>query len=558
MKKRALSIITSLMLVITLLIGAVPVAYAEEAMGEAQVELEETANAYMTNYLETKILKDSYTVAYDDYLTAMLCLKSGVDNEPVYAKLDTLLAEQATDYDATTFLNASVKKRTASYALAIAILYLEERGADVTDFAGENLLTDLKTTFNTEAVSGINPYAFQMVAAVVNNEPDADWEGVMDTLKAKVLASYVDKSATGGAVGINYFGVSTDNNGQVLPALLSWYGTDEDITAKIDKAVAWNLTQTDDSGAVVAYRNKNADSTGLALKLAAQVGNLTDAKVYYDSLLQFKYEGGLYKYTPTQKTANQMATKDILTGLLAYRNALIGRGLFDVIYTAPVLVAEEGSGLTVANTEEETETIIETIISENELGNFSKTNIDFLLKVTDAEADDTLAAQLEADGLEVGKYLDISLYYTLNGVEQEKITNAGAEITVTLEIPEDLVSEDRNFTVYRLHDGEVAAVGSGSGESVEIKSALFSTYVIAYADPAEEVADDTTEEIVDAEDTTDSTEVTVVKDTKASTEKEQSVDSPKTGDGSGIYAVIALLALTSLTGVSLYKRRENA
>ncbi len=303
------------------LTATMSLAFAGE-MGDLDDELKTTAE-YVSDVVikgqADKVEAGTASFGYNDYLRAVYCLKAGYLNEDVAEALDAALAAGVADYDESSFMGTG--NGTHSYGLAIAILYLQERQADVTDYQDVNMLEKLNSTFLNE--TNINPYSYQMVAAVTRLT-EYDWDDAVDKIKTDVLAGY--KNGESG-VGYDYWGISADNNGQVLTALTGFY-TDEDIREKIDAAIEWTKSTADASGAIVSWGSANPDSTALALKFAAAFGS-SDAATYYSALGQFKSENtaGVYTYSGRD---NLFATVDALTGLLAYSNAQAGKDVFAI------------------------------------------------------------------------------------------------------------------------------------------------------------------------------------------------------------------------------------
>ncbi len=311
----------TLMVTCLMLVATVSLAFAGE-MGELDDELKATAE-YVSDVVirgqADKVEAGTATFGYNDYLRAVYCLKAGYLNEDVAEALDTALASSVADYDEDKFMGTG--KGTHSYGLAIAILYLQERQADVTDYQDVNLLEKLNTTFLNE--TGINPYSYQMVAAVTRLT-EYDWDDAVDKIKTDVLAGYENSNS---GVGYNYWGISADNNGQVLTALAGLY-TDNDIKEKIDAALVWTKSTADASGAIVSWGSANPDSTALALKFAAAFES-SDAENYYNALGQFKSENTKGVYTYSGKD-NLFATVDALSGLVAYSNSQAGKDIFAI------------------------------------------------------------------------------------------------------------------------------------------------------------------------------------------------------------------------------------
>ena len=341
MKKRLVSMMTAFVLSLVLVFGTMTSAFAEESMGDVADELSATANAYMENYLAPSV-EDG--IGYAQVLAAALCLKSGVEADEVYATIDEALADAISNYSEGGILGSSPEYGTTAYALAATILYLEERGVDVTDYEGQDLTALLKEAYAADGTA-INPYAYQLVLAVINNEADTDWGTLKDTVKEAIVAGYVDGDT---GTGYDYWGVSADNNGMVIAALVEFLDEDE-ISDILQSSFDWVYSLNDESGAVVSWGAANPDSTALALKFAAQFGAADTAEAYYQALAQFKSANteGLYIYGGEDSS---FSTLDAIWGLLAYNAS--NEGIY--WYTIVNVTEEETEEDTEEDVEEET------------------------------------------------------------------------------------------------------------------------------------------------------------------------------------------------------------
>ena len=309
---------------------------------EQSVEKDLKATAgYVMSQIKAKLQDSTYVPRYNDYTQTMLAVKAGV-----------------TDTDVTNALTAALKAEdsavlnpqgegTKSLSIAAAILYLNELGENPAEFNGQDLVTLLYNTFMTEM--DMNPYTYQYVnAAALQSVKDVDkLTEILNKIHADVENDYYVDGESG--CGIDYYGVSVDNNANVLsawylqdlldsetelPATLKKLGLDtskleyEGVSEKIDAALDWTMDQRDESGAIVSWGSANPDSTALALRWTAEMGDLESAEGYYEALVQFKSETteGVYTYAGTD---NIYATVDALWGLVSYDRALNGFWLFD-------------------------------------------------------------------------------------------------------------------------------------------------------------------------------------------------------------------------------------
>lgn len=328
MKKRIIAFSMAAVLVLASVSTIVPavtsVVNAEETGAQTESLREtvskETAQTaeYMLSTMAENMTVEGYELSYNDFLDATNARKAGKCNPAVDAKLNAYLAKNLAVRDGK-FLNPYESSGVATYALAAVAGYVKATGGCLTNYNGINLMEEIKMSFLFEEEK--NPYVYQYLAALAEDAGE-DWDEVLDVVKKDVLARYVsDEQGT----GINYWGVSVDNNGGVLMSLASLYGTDADVTEKIDAAMAWNKMQADESGAIVSWGAPNSSSTAMALKAAATLASNekyeAEAKSYYEALAQFKSATtpGAYTYGGEDSI---FSTRDALTALLAYEASL--------------------------------------------------------------------------------------------------------------------------------------------------------------------------------------------------------------------------------------------
>ena len=106
------------------------------------------------------------------------------------------------------------------------------------------------------------------------------------------------------------------------------------------------------------------------------------------------------------------------------------------------------------------------------------------------EAVDSIKSKIEADNLNIGSFLDITLSYIVEDANGAKKSSGqltelnGRSLSVRFPIPSKLQASGRLFRIFRFHNGEVEEVGSGKGEAVILSLDKFSLYAIAYEDGA--------------------------------------------------------------------------
>lgn len=334
MKKQVISVTMAAALVMSAMVAPAQVTWADTAsknvtiaqnqsdvIKKVEADLKDSANYMMAN-LENTIFAADYQISYTDYQDAMFAMKAGAKNDKVIEKLNAVLKEKLAVYD-ETFLNPYASTGVQSFALATVIAYLQEQGVDVTSYEGTNLMNKFEETFLAETEP--NPYVYQYITAIGAGS-DKLSDAVVSKVKADVLAYYVDNET---GTGIDYWGVSADNNGQVLTALVNEYATDADVKAKIDAALAWNAAQKDASGAIVSWGAPNASATAMAMRAAAQFGKMDEAAGYFNAMEQFQSAANTGAYTYSGEDSIY-SSRDALTGLLAYKNAMEGKDLFAV------------------------------------------------------------------------------------------------------------------------------------------------------------------------------------------------------------------------------------
>lgn len=170
--------------------------------------------------------------------------------------------------------------------------------------------------------------------------------------------------------------------------------------------------------------------------------------------------------------------------------------------------------------------------------------------------------------IELGMYIDISLFKQLGSDDPTKVTLANGNLLISIEIPEELRIPGRSFSVVRVHDG-VAELLTGTYDSdtgiLTFETDRFSTYALVYTYEEVEEIDASTEEEESEEDEetgeddegTDDFEENVAEentpeDTTAS-ETDTSDTNPSTGAS---LSLIPVLAFAAITGISRKKNKK--
>lgn len=185
----------------------------------------------------------------------------------------------------------------------------------------------------------------------------------------------------------------------------------------------------------------------------------------------------------------------------------------------------------------------------------SGTDIDIVLRVADisdsVSAEDKALVEATVEAAEgdytIAMYLDVTLVKIIEE-EETLINKTRKHIPVTIEVPEDLQVDGREFVIVRVHDGVPEILEDlvpDDGARITFETDRFSTYAIAYR--TEDAPEKPTEE---------PTEKPTEKPTQ--TTKPGNTETPKTGDETPLAVNIAMLILSALSIVAVvyYKRRD--
>jgi len=173
----------------------------------------------------------------------------------------------------------------------------------------------------------------------------------------------------------------------------------------------------------------------------------------------------------------------------------IGNGT--VIVT--VVCEEEKCTATVADTEK----VVKAVLTpdQQELVNGGET-IEIRIDVTDisekvpAQDKEVIESGIEAyreevPGLVLGMYVDISMFIKIGAGDWNAITETDEPIEVVVNIPEKLLSDNREFYIIRAHNGEYTFMNDmdEAPDTITVSTDLFSSYAIAYVETEDAGAD---------------------------------------------------------------------
>lgn len=197
-----------------------------------------------------------------------------------------------------------------------AAIVLNKMGYDTADIGGYDL-AEVISNYDLSLIS--NPYhlceALKAVRAINAGEE------LEQKLLDAVMSYYKEDENDSSLGGMDYWGISTDNNGVFVEAVAPYADTDEQVKTAVEKSINFikSMKREDGYDSSVAYASEygNPDSTALALRAFVACGDDESAGEAYDLLLGFKSENvsGAYLYFGEE---NLYAAKDAQSALLAY------------------------------------------------------------------------------------------------------------------------------------------------------------------------------------------------------------------------------------------------
>lgn len=209
----------------------------------------------------------------------------------------------------------------------------------------------------------------------------------------------------------------------------------------------------------------------------------------------------------------------------------IGTGSFTVKTTGDVEISrDEVIDLLIENKK----------ITANELSEVAEgKKIEIVLEVKEAQTNELI--ETNTKGYKVGKYLNITLYKSVNGTN-ESIHELSKVMKVTIKVPEELINKDsktkREYYIVRSHNGKVDILETIYDEktnSLTFETDKFSDYAIIYKDKKE-------------------LKTTVTTSINKSNTKQTT--KAKTGDNANIIGLMMLL-VSSMFVMVFVRKKEN-
>ena len=240
---------------------------------------------------------------------------------------------------------------------------------------------------------------------------------------------------------------------------------------------------------------------------------------------------GKHVLTIKAKGNNHTGSFEYSYAILPKENDKIGTGSFTVKTTGDVEISrDEVIDLLIENKK----------ITANELSEVAEgKKIEIVLEVKEAQANELI--ETNTKGYKVGKYLDITLYKSVNGTN-ESIHELSKVMKVTIKVPEELINKDsktkREYYIVRSHNGKVDILETIYDEktnSLTFETDKFSDYAIIYKDKKE-------------------LKTTVTTSINKSNTKQTT--KAKTGDNANIIGLMMLL-VSSMFVMVFVRKKEN-
>ncbi len=154
----------------------------------------------------------------------------------------------------------------------------------------------------------------------------------------------------------------------------------------------------------------------------------------------------------------------------------------------------------------------------------------------------------------VGMYLNLSLYKRVGTNTPSKVTELNGDLSITVDIPESLIKDNRTFSAIRVHEGIAEKLPmkiDPNKKTGTIQSSLFSTYAIVYEDtPASSGSGSSTGSTTE----NTNTNTTTTSSTSTSTPTKADDTLPDTGDSSNIILWASLTVVLAVVILIIKKK----
>lgn len=278
-----------------------------------------------------KSFYDEYPITYAEYRDVLYLLQSGIECDDIVDGYLASVKSQMDEEGKLCYVDAYSGEETESPAYyAAAAIILAKAGKNGTDFNEYNFIKIIED-YDRDSLLSENVYLLTLILYSVQGYSDYLTDETLEKDLVDKIVSLYQNNENG--CGIDNQGISVDTNGKVLPSLMKYYNTDEEVKEIIDEGTSWVLTQQENSNYhySVEYNEANGDSTALALSLLAVYGDMDDAKKAYEALLTYKSDEVIGAFKSEYADPDLFVTYDAMEGLLAYESAINGKGnIYDI------------------------------------------------------------------------------------------------------------------------------------------------------------------------------------------------------------------------------------
>ncbi len=142
------------------------------------------------------------------------------------------------------------------------------------------------------------------------------------------------------------------------------------------------------------------------------------------------------------------------------------------------------SGITISF-EDNNDAVLEAVFGEDWADRYAiSDNLSVKMEVLDEvpAEDKTAVEDYLSDNQYLGVILDINLIKTVNSTSTA-VTECSKPISFRIDVPDDIIAEDRIYSVVRVHDGKAENIGGtfdSESKTITVSSDKFSTYAIVY------------------------------------------------------------------------------
>lgn len=270
------------------------------------------------NYLTTVILSGDESNVYTNDRAIMAILKADAQNEQLKTAYTKSLKKALDAGNGKLLYNGA---ESPSYYIG-AITILKMLGENPSDFQSYNLVEGFNK-LDKALITSQSPYLLAYMLEFVTENSDLVEDKSIGTDLVKALKAFYKDDQTKGS-GYDYWGITVDTNGTIVPALFPYCENDSELKSQVEKSMSWLLEQYTEGGYNygIDYPGINSNSTGMALYALSETGDLENAEKAYKSLSNFKSTDvdGAYGYNNT--SPNPGATNNVIAGLATYYTAL--------------------------------------------------------------------------------------------------------------------------------------------------------------------------------------------------------------------------------------------